>query len=74
MDFINICKQNLKITQQISMFDRIFRLFIILLPWSVLASVFLGTRLGIPGVSYFKEIFLIALAGIIAYEYFKKKE
>ncbi len=56
------------------MFDRIFRLFIIILPWSVLMSVFLGTKLGIPGVSYFKEVFLIALGGIIAYEYYKKKE
>lgn len=55
------------------MFDRIFRVFLILLPWSVLASVFLGNKLGIPGVSFFKEIFLILLILVLALDFWKKK-
>jgi hypothetical protein len=46
---------------------------LILLPWSVLASVFLGNKLGIPGVSFFKEIFLVLLILILVWDYFKKK-
>ncbi len=48
------------------MFDRIFRILLILLPWSVLGTVFLGNKLGIPGISFFKEIFLIALLVLLA--------
>lgn len=55
------------------MFDRIFRVFLILLPWSVLASVFLGNKLGIPGISFFKEIFLILLILVLAFDFWKKK-
>lgn len=55
------------------MFDRIFRIFLILLPWSVLGTVFLGSKLGIPGVSFFKEIFLVLLIGLLAWDYFRKK-
>ena len=52
------------------MFDRIFRIFLILLPWSVLGTVFLGSKLGIPGISFFKEIFLIAL---LVWDFWKQK-
>ena len=55
------------------MFDRIFRVFLILLPWSVLGSVFLGNKLGIPGINFFKEIFLVLLVLVLAWDYFKKK-
>ena len=53
------------------MFDRIFRIFLVLLPWSVLGTVFLGSKLGIPGVSFFKEIFLLLLIGFLVWDYFK---
>jgi hypothetical protein len=55
------------------MFDRIFRIFIAILPWSVLASVFLGNKLGIPGVSFFKEIFLVLLLSLLVWDFWKKK-
>lgn len=55
------------------MFDRIFRLFLMILPWSVLCTVFLGSKLGIPGVSYFKEIVLVVLFVLLAWDAFKKK-
>ncbi|OIP53308.1 hypothetical protein AUK10_02495 [Candidatus Gracilibacteria bacterium CG2_30_37_12] len=55
------------------MFDRIFRIFLILLPWSVLGTVFLGSKLGIPGISFFKEIFLIALLALLVWDFWKQK-
>ncbi len=56
------------------MFDRIFRIFLSILPWSVLFSVFFGSKLAIPGVNYFKEIFLILLLATLAWDYFKQKK
>jgi len=53
------------------MFDRIFRVFLVLLPWSVLGSVFLGNKLGIPGINFFKEIFLVLLILVLAWDYWK---
>lgn len=55
------------------MFDRIFRILLAILPWSVLGTVFLGSKLGIPGISFFKEIFLALLILILAWDFFKKK-
>ncbi|MDD2891450.1 MAG: O-antigen ligase family protein [Candidatus Gracilibacteria bacterium] len=55
------------------MFDRIFRIFLILLPWSVLASVFLGSKLAIPGVNFFKEIFLGTLIIVLVLDFWKRK-
>lgn len=55
------------------MFDRIFRIFLAILPWSVLGTVFLGSELGIPGVSFFKEIFLVVLILLLAWDFFQKK-
>ena len=55
------------------MFDRIFRLLLIILPWSVLFTVFLGSKLGIPGVNYFKEVFLTVLLGLLIWDFWKKK-
>lgn len=55
------------------MFDRIFRIFLIILPWSVLGTVFLGSKLGIPGLNFFKEIFLILLGGILVWDFYQKK-
>lgn len=55
------------------MFDRIFRLFLIILPWSVIFTVFFGNKLGIPGVSFFKEAFLVILVGLLAWDFYKKK-
>ena len=56
------------------MFDRLFRIFLAILPWSVLFTVFFGSKLGIPGVNYFKEIFLVALAGILLWDMFKTRK
>ncbi len=56
-----------------SMFDRIFRIFLILLPWSVLFTVFFGSKLGIPGISYFKEIFLVMLLACLVWDFWKRK-
>ncbi|MDD5197276.1 MAG: O-antigen ligase family protein [Candidatus Gracilibacteria bacterium] len=55
------------------MFDRIFRIFLVLLPWSVLGTVFFGSKLGIPGVSFFKEIFLVLLLGLLVWDFWKQK-
>lgn len=55
------------------MFDRIFRIFLAFLPWSVLFTVFFGSKLGIPGVNFFKEIFLVVFLGILAWDFWKKK-
>lgn len=55
------------------MFDRVFRIFIAILPWSVLGTVFLGSKLGLPGISYVKEIFLVVFAVILAFDFYKKK-
>ena len=56
------------------MFDRLFRFFIAVLPWSVIISVFLGYKLGIPGVNYIKEVLLVVMIASVGYEYFLKKE
>ena len=56
------------------MFDRIFRIALIFLPWSVLFTVFFGSKLGIPGVSYIKEIFLVLLGGLLIWDFFQKKK
>lgn len=55
------------------MFDRIFRIFLAILPWSVLFTVFFGSKLAIPGVSFFKEIFLGALILLLVWDFWKKK-
>lgn len=55
------------------MFDRIFRILLALLPWSVLFTVFLGSKLGIPGINYFKEILLVLLFALLVWDFWKKK-
>lgn len=55
------------------MFDRIFRIFLAILPWSVLFTVFFGSKLGIPGIGFFKEIFLVLLFSILVLDFWKKK-
>lgn len=58
----------------ISLFDRIFRFFIAVLPWSVFLAVFLQFKLGVPGAGLFKEIILMILGGTLVYEYWKNRE
>lgn len=55
------------------MFDRLFRIFLAFLPWSVLFTVFFGSKLGIPGVSFLKEVVLVTLIGLLAWDFFRKK-
>jgi hypothetical protein len=55
------------------MFDRIFRILLIILPWSVLFTVFFSNKLGIPGVSFFKEGLLLVLMAFLIWDFFKKK-
>jgi O-antigen ligase len=47
-------------------FDITFRVLIVLLPWVTALSVFTSVRLGIPGFSFLKEIFLVVLIAILA--------
>ncbi len=43
--------------------------FLAFLPWSVLVSVFLGHKIGIPGASLLKEAFLFSLAAAVVGKY-----
>ena len=56
------------------MFDKISRLFLILLPFNVLLSVFFQFKLWIWFVSLYKEIFVIILFWILSVEYYKIKK
>lgn len=59
--------------KDITLFDRLTRLLIVVLPFHVLISVFFGFKLGIPGVSLYKEIILLVLAGTLAYDYLRRR-
>ena len=47
--------------------------FLSFLPWSVLFSVFFQFKLHVPGVSFLKEILLLAIAATAAWEYYRQK-
>lgn len=53
--------------------DLLVKSFLVFLPFSVFASVFLSFKVGIPGVNYVKELLLLAIAGTVAYAYFRDK-
>ncbi|EKE25998.1 MAG: hypothetical protein ACD_4C00480G0006 [uncultured bacterium (gcode 4)] len=55
-------------------FDKLARLFIVLLPFNVLISVFFQFKLWLPFVSFFKEFFIMALGWILVYEYIRTKK
>jgi len=56
------------------MFDRISRLFLILLPFNVILSVFFQFKLWLWFVSLYKEIIVIILFWILVFEYYKNKK
>lgn len=51
----------------------LFRIFVGLLPWSVLISVFFGEKLGFGFVRFWKEIFLCVFIGIWFFEMARKR-
>ncbi len=56
-----------------TLFDRIFRLLLVILPFHVLLSVFLEYKVDIPGVALYKEVALVALFGLYGWAIFQKK-
>lgn len=54
--------------------DLLVKSFLVFLPFSVFASVFLSFKVGIPGVNYVKELLLLAIAGVAGYAYFRDKK
>ena len=56
-----------------TLFDRLFRALLVILPFHVLLSVFLEHKIGIPGFALYKEIALVALFGLYGWALFKKK-
>lgn len=57
--------------RSLTLFDLAFRLLIGVLPFIVLLSVFTSQKLGIPWVSYVKEILLIIMGGYIIWKHIK---
>lgn len=53
--------------------DLLVKSFLVFLPFSVFASVFLSFKVGIPGINYVKELLLLAIAGAVGYAYFREK-
>jgi hypothetical protein len=49
-------------------------LFVILLPWSVLMSVFGGEKLGLEIIRFWKEILLFLIFLVYAIDAYKKRE
>ncbi|MDD4151010.1 MAG: O-antigen ligase family protein [Candidatus Gracilibacteria bacterium] len=56
------------------MFDRLTKIFIVFLPFYVLFKVFFEFKLGIPYLSFVKELFIVILLGIMSYEFYKQKK
>ncbi len=54
--------------------DLLAKSFLVFLPFSVFATVFLSFKLGIPGVNYLKEILLVAIAGAVGYSYYRDRK
>lgn len=54
-------------------YDYIVRALFVILPFHVLLSVFLEYKIGIPGAGLYKEVGLIALAGLLGYSYITKR-
>jgi hypothetical protein len=59
--------------KDLTLFDRLTRVLIAVLPFHVLFSVFFGFKLGIPGVSLYKEALLFALALALGYDFFRRR-
>lgn len=56
-----------------NIFEKIFKILIIILPFHVLISVFFQYKIWIWGFSIYKEILILILLFSLAYEYFKLK-
>lgn len=57
----------------IGVFDLIVRILIVLLPFTTILSVFTEYKLGIPGFTYYKEIFLIWGLLYLTWKHIKKE-
>ncbi len=55
------------------MFDISFRILLAILPFTTLLSVFFHEKLGIPGVSFLKEILIFFMLMALIFEFFRKK-
>ncbi len=58
----------------INIFDLAFRILLIFLPFTTILSVFTSQVLGIPGVTYLKEILLLVMGGYVLYRHFFSRE
>jgi hypothetical protein len=58
---------------KLNIFEIALRALIILLPFTTIISVFSEQRLGIPGVTYYKEILLILWLGYLAWSHLRGK-
>ncbi|MCK9272652.1 O-antigen ligase family protein [Candidatus Gracilibacteria bacterium] len=56
------------------MFDKISRVFLVILPFNVILSVFFQFKLGLGFASLYKEILVIILFGMLVFEYYKIKK
>lgn len=54
-----------------SWFDRIFRFLLIALPFHVVLTVFFQFRLGIPGISLYKEVLVILMTVLLGMHFFR---
>jgi hypothetical protein len=59
--------------QKSSLFDKAFRILLILLPFTTLITVFTKEKLGIQGIGFYKECILLFMLAYIAYMHFIKK-
>lgn len=57
-----------------NIFDKIFKFFIVILPFYAIISVFFQYKLGIKAFGIFKEILVLILAGILLFEIIKNKK
>lgn len=52
-------------------FDMLFRVFLVILPYMTVLSVFTSQKLSIPGFSFLKEALLWGMLLVLAYEFFR---
>jgi len=59
--------------QKSSLFDKSFRILLLLLPFTTLITVYTKEKLGIPGIGFYKELLLFFMLAYIAYMHIIKK-